>query len=736
MHRCRVVLVIAPALALAASQAVLGAESLVRTQQEYRDAVRSARPGDTIVLADGVWKDFEMLFTATGAADAPITLTAETKGKVFITGQSNLRMSGKHLVVSGLVFRDGHTPTNTVISFRRTRGDLAYHSRVTEVVIDRFNNPERQETDFWVMLYGKHNRFDHNHLEGKSNAGVTMAVRLDSEESQENQHRIDHNYFGPRPILGSNGGETLRIGTSAYSLNDSLTLVENNVFDRCNGELEIISSKSGGNTFRGNLFLESRGTLTLRHGNGNLIEDNVFLGNRAAHTGGIRVINADQVVRNNYLHGLTGHRFGGALVVMNGVPDSPINRYHQVANAIIENNSVIDSDHVELAAGSDDERSATPVDSVFRANLIHSSDGRNAVAVHDDVNGIEFEANVYNGVMEEPLGASFDNTPVELRQAANGLWYPVDDALAGVGASPDLEVLDVSATGVDWYPKPGPDRRFDTGATIRIESGEDEIFDAVASARAGDTIELQPGDYLATKTIVVDRPLTVRATPGTALIEFERTALFEIADGGSLKLSGVTISGAAAPDVAGNSLIRTSRYSMLNNYILVVENSTIEDLDTNHSFHFLSVSRHTFADRIAIANSTFRNITGDIFPLDAEIDDLGLYNAEYITVTGSRFEDIEGALADVYRGGTDESTFGPHFGLRNSALAAVGNGSRNKSGASIRLLGVQDADIHGNTFAACQPIRVVETVGDPVTTLSGNRFDATPEPLIGETGGR
>ena len=272
------------------------------------------------------------------------------------------------------------------------------------------------------------------------------------------------------------------------------------------------------------------------------------------------------------------------------------------------------------------------------------------------------------------LGTGFDNIPVDLRQAATGLWYPVDDALAGVGASRDLEVLDISATGVDWYPKPGPDQRFDTGATIRVEPGEDAIFDAAASADAGDVIELRPGDYLATKTIVVDRPLTVRATPGAALIEFERTALFEIADGGSLKLSGVTISGAAAPDVAGNSAIRTSRYSMLNNYMLVVEDSTIEDLDTNHSFHFLRVARHTFADRIDIANSTFRNITGDIFSLDAEIDDLGLYNAEYVTVAGSRFENVQGALADVYRGGTDESTFGPHFELRDSELEAVGTG--------------------------------------------------------------
>ena len=50
------------------------------------------------------------------------------------------------------------------------------------------------------------------------------------------------------------------------------------------------------------------------------------------------------------MEGLKGYRFGGALVVMNGVPNSKINRYHQVENAVISNNSIINSDHIHLAA--------------------------------------------------------------------------------------------------------------------------------------------------------------------------------------------------------------------------------------------------------------------------------------------------------------------------------------------------------------------------------------------------
>ncbi len=704
-------------------------ETLVKSQDEYREALKQVGPGDTIVLANGRWSDFEVLFTGVGTEAKPITLTAETKGKVILTGQSNLRLAGEHLVVSGLVFKDGHSPTNTVIAFRRTKGLYANHSRITEVVIDHYNNPERFEVDFWVMMYGKHNRFDHNHLVGKSNQGVTMAVRLDSENSQQNHHRIDHNYFGPRPLLGSNGGETLRIGTSQYSLTDSFTRVEDNYFDRCNGEVEIISSKSGSNVFRGNFFNESKGTLTLRHGNGNVVENNIFMGRGVDHTGGIRVINKRQTVRNNYLEGLTGHRFGGALVIMNGVPDSSINRYHQVEDSVVENNSIIASKHIELAAGADQERSAPPLSTVFRNNLIYNSDGQSNIAVHDDISGIEFSGNLSHLVDNFPVDSGFSSQQLSLERASNGLLYPAGTEV-GVGRS--LKVLDKNDTGVKWYPKPGPDIRFDTGVKIPASPEAGSLADAVSRAQFGDWIELAPGNYRLERTLIIKQPLTLKSADSAdrAQLAFERGAAFEIADGGSLKLVGLDISGRAAPDVAGNTVIRTSRYSMLNNYLLVVEDVKVSDLDTNHSFNFFTLAKHTFADGITIAGSSFKNITGHVLYMNKEPEDLGIYNGEYITITDSSFTDIGGSVADIYRGGTDESTFGPHFELSGSSLDSVGGNKRNKSKASIRLLGAQAVNIHGNTFSNSQPIRITETVGEPVTSVSRNQFEATAQPEI------
>ncbi|WP_409433974.1 chondroitinase-B domain-containing protein [Litorimonas sp. RW-G-Af-16] len=705
-------------------------EFLVKDQAAYKVAVKDARPGDVIKLANGTWDDFEIVFTGKGKKGAPITLTAETKGEVVLTGQSNLRIGGDYLEVSGLVFRDGYTPTQEVISFRRDKSTLANNSRVTEIVIDNYSNPERQEPDFWVMMYGKNNRFDHNHLVGKRNRGVTMAVRLDSNESQENNHRIDHNYFGPRPILGSNGGETLRIGTSHHSLSDSLTVVENNYFDRCDGELEIISNKSGRNTFRNNTFFQSRGTLTMRHGNNNLIEGNVFFGNDADHTGGIRVINAGQTIQNNYMERLKGTRFGGALVVMNGVPNSPINRYHQVKDATIVQNSIIDSDHIQLGAGSDEERSAVPIDSRFVDNLIYHSDRLNTFTVYDDMSGITFADNVLVGESSPDLKVGFVPQDLTLQRAENGLLYPTDNSISE-GVSRDLKVTTKDMTGVSWYPKTEPLVPFGSGQKITVKPGDTVLSTALATAKSGDTIVLSPGDYTVSKFLKLDKTLTFEGQ-GEVNLVFERSAMFEIQDGGSLKLVGLNISGAESPDYAGNAVIRTSPYSMLQNYRLEIINSNFRDLDTNHSFNVMSGAKGTMADNILIENSNFENVSGTILKLDKENDDYGIYNAEYVTIKNSTFDNIGQGIIDYYRGGTDESTFGPHFGMTGSTIADVGFDKRNKTKSSIYLQGVQVTNITGNTFKNSKPFLINHTVGEPKTRITNNAFQKTAAPIVNE----
>lgn len=700
---------------------------LVDTPKAYNEALNKVKAGDTIVLANGIWQDFEIIFKGNGSEDSPITLTAETKGEVILSGNSNLRLAGKHLVVSGLVFKNGFTPSSEVISFRLNKEELAYHSRVTEVVIDNYSNPDRFEADYWVGIYGQYNRFDHNHLVGKRNKGVTVAVRLTTENSQENHHKIDHNYFGPRPIFGSNGGETLRIGTSHHSLTNSFTTVENNYFDRCNGEVEIISVKSGKNTIVNNTFFESRGTLTLRHGNGNVIENNVFFGNGVDHTGGIRVINRDQTVRNNYLEGLTGYRFGSGLTVMNGVPNSSINRYHQVVNAQIENNTLVNIDHVHLAAGSDAERSAVPINSTVKSNLFFNENSKAPFSVFDDISGITFSNNISNKLTDNKISTGIEEQELVFERASNGLLYPTSD-INGVGVSKDLQPTQKNQTGTTWYEKSEPDVAFESGKVITVEAGGEYLYQAIQDAESGDVLILDDGNYTIEKIVKLDKTISIKAKNlHKVTIEFGRSTLFEINNGGSLSIDGVVVSGKNSADYSGNTFVRTAKWGMFKNYRFAMKNSIVKDLDINHSFHFLDSGSRAFALSIDVENNTFENITGDIFRLNKEIDDLGIYNAEYLNVVNNNFKNVEGMLVNLYRGGSDESTFGPHILLKDNTISNVGNGKRNKSKSAIILHGVQVSTIENNTFDNTAVINVEHTVGEPITRIINNTFSNEPK---------
>lgn len=710
----------------------LAEDFFVTSPNQFEQISKRLAPDDQVILANGIWRDFEILFKAKGTKNQPITLRAEQSGKVILSGQSNLRLAGEHLVVKGLVFKDGYTPSGAVIAFRQNKTNLAFHSRVTETVIDNYNNPDKQESDYWVALYGQYNRFDHNHLVGKRNKGVTLAVRLNSAESQKNYHRIDHNYFGYRPTFGSNGGETIRIGTSHYSLTDSYTLVENNYFEQTNGEVEIISVKSGKNNLKGNVFYEAKGTLTLRHGNGNVVEENIFIGNGIEHTGGIRVINKQQHIRNNYLEGLTGYRFGSGFTVMNGVPNSPINRYHQVENAQIEDNSFINVRHIQLAAGSDAERSAVPMNSTMKNNLLVSQDNKQPFSVFDNIKGIKVSDNVTNTQVLDELEYGFSKQKVALKRQDNGLLYPTS-TLVTAGAKRNLKVISKQDTGVIWYPKTSGQVDFGTGETVHVTATAQALISAVNTANNGDILILADGEYIVPKLIKLNKAITIRAkNAGKALLSFERTALFEINNGGNLTLDGLTISGKHSPDAAGNSVVRTQKWGMLENYRLIVRNCAFQHLDINHSFHFFTTGKGAFADQITLVGNTFDAISGDILVLNTEIEDLGIYNAEYVTITENRFQNVLGAIVKLYRGGTDESTFGPHLRLEGNILTNIGSGKRNKTKASIYLHGVQVTNINTNTFANTAPIVVEHTVAEPKTVIEGNIFNGTNMPNITE----
>ncbi len=689
---------------------------LVKNLEQFNKAVANVKPGGEIVLADGTWSDVELVFKAKGTPKKLIELKAQTPGKVIITGQSNLSFSGEYLVISGLVFKDGSTPTGEVVSFRTSTDDVANHTRVTNIVIDNFSTVDRPMSDLWVAMYGKNNRFDHNSLVNKRNRGVTLAVRMNTEASRKNDHIIEYNYFGPRQILGSNGGETLRIGTSHFSREYSNTTAQYNYFDRTNGEHEIISNKSSGNSLINNVFFETQGTLTMRHGHFTKVEGNYFLGNGKPNTGGIRIINESQSVSNNYMYGLTGTRLRGALVIMNGVPNSPPNRYDPVIDSAMNNNIVIDSGFIELGAGADEERSAPPTTSEFKNNIIL---GKTTFNLYDDMSGITFTGNSLSKEVSTPIKSGFASTPYDVTVNKYGLKSPSKALLDKIGFGEVKLPVTKAETGASFYPKTETVIAFNSGKTINVKSGTDTILTALDNSSAGDVLVLENGgEYLLTKFAEIHHPITIMAKKGDKpVIRSLKPNFINIENGGSLEVENLWFDGAESPDYKGNNIINTSSTSMNINYSLSVRNIKVTDLDVNGYFYFFKANAGTFADSIEILDSEFINITGAILQLNREVDDLGVYSVENLTISGNTFKDVKEEVVTIYRGGFDESTFGPMVTITDNKLSNVGKGSTHRSGASMYFHGVQKLNISDTTWDNSAPVSLYLTNGDPVTMI-------------------
>ena len=408
---------------------------LVRSRSDLERATSQAQAGDTIVMADGRWEDVQIRLTAVGSAELPITLTAQTPGRVILAGRSNVKLLGSHLVVRGLVFKEGHAPGSDVIIVGDHRHGLAStHCRVTECAIVDFNPSAKGSEGIWVSLSGSHHRVDHCHFVGKTDKGPTLAVLLDREHSAPNQHLVEFNHFGARPDFGGNGAETIRIGTGAFSTQVSATRIEHNLFESCDGELEIISIKTRRNRIRGNVFLRCKGTLTFRQGQQNLVEDNVFWGGGVEDTGGIRIISVDQTVRNNVLVGLRGTGLRSGLSLMNGVPGATVGSYAPVLRARVEGNTLIDVSAITLGAGANAERSQAPTSSLFQSNLIADCP-KELFVVSSPIDGIAFVRNVISGIAQAPVSAGFERHDVATPALTESWSMPMLKPVAGAGSS-------------------------------------------------------------------------------------------------------------------------------------------------------------------------------------------------------------------------------------------------------------------------------------------------------------
>lgn len=627
-------------------------------------ALEKAQPGDTIYVKDGVYQDISLVWEGKGTQEEPIVVLPQSKGGVIITGASQLRICGHDLTVSSLVFKDGTAPSKVVVDFKNA-DNLAQRCRLTDCVIDSFNPARRDIQCTYVNLYGKENRVDGCSFLGKKSLGVTLVVMLNYKECLDNRHVIENNYFGPRPVYGSNGAETIRVGTSHQCLENSRTVIQNNLFHRCNGEVEAVSIKSSENVITGNVFYECEAVLALRHGDRNIASDNLFIGNGVRNTGGIRVVGEDQQIYGNKFYSLKGERFFSALALMNAVPNSLPNRYIQVKRADIHDNLFVDCAALEFGTGKDYERVLAPVDIKFHNNQIYTENVSRPYTAIADMSGVDFKGNTVKKIDgSSPMPPSFD----ELEHGKGVLWYFEED----YHDAHNEVVINVSS--------------------------EEDLCSVIANAPYGSTIVLTSESYKIEKAIPVNTKLTICAAPGlNPEIKFvgrSRDNMVTICNGGDLTVMGVTFNGALTPGRSLASAGIATTTDMIEPYNLSLENCTFCNFGEG-GFHPVKGAKGTFAETVTIRSCRFEELSGDGVHFAAELDDKGRYNSDDVIIENCIFNRILGLPINIYRGGSDESTAGPYVYVTNCSFTDCCNKIK---GTVMRIIGAQILQVTGCQF--------------------------------------
>ncbi len=732
-------LVISCALLLWSCGSTSNTESqYVKNIDALNDAIANAQPGTEIIMTNGEWKDVRIKFTGMGTKENPITLRAETPGKVIIQGASDLKLGGEFLVVDGLFFTNGASPSGTIIQYAINNNELANNCRVTNCAIIDFNKSQRNEQDLWILFKGRHNQLDHCYLAGKSNRGPTIRVDLAGNESIKNFHKITHNHFGPRPPKGGPSAETLQIGNSSTSMSPSHTLVANNLFDRCNGEVEVISSKSNFNEFRNNVFYQSDGSLVTRHGNYCIVDGNYFIGSdQSPHVGGVRLIGTGHWVTNNYFFQLKGEIFRGPLAIMNGIPRPAVNRYFQVTDVVVAYNTWVNcTSPWQIGVGSNIDqkdvlppseiRSETPERTIVANNIIYNTKGdQRPILRYDSIDGIDFHSNVINnqGVNFRAV-AGLEKKNFSMRELEENIWVPASDLSevevyqgfefdqitrdifgnsrmennsigATNGSSTEKpNIMDLSKYGPDWYDaSPHP-----TNPKTHSVSNSKELASALNNANNGDIIQLTADQYEIGLSLKINKTLTIQPADasGKATIAYSgapETPAFEMNPKGHLILNSVSLTGNGE-----NYAFASLKENMSSLYNLTVTNAEIADFD-----YVLKAYKHSFSEFIRFNSIVIKNCNNGL-ELSAEDDDRGAYNAENIFIENCRFESVRKNVVDYYRGGYDESTVGGNLVITGSTF--TGCGRQETSDILINTYGIINVDLSNNTFVD-NPVKLI-----------------------------
>ncbi|GLY43772.1 lyase [Amycolatopsis sp. NBRC 101858] len=342
---------IVAALVVVPGPSASAAQVRVTSLPALQSALDKANPGDTIVLADGSYSAGSTLSIKRSGTDAaPVTVAAEHTGKATITGSKTFAFASgvSNVVLRGFKFRGG-------ASLSIPAG--ASHNRLTR------NDFQLTGDGNWVTVSGDDTVVDRNVFQNRTSQGVFLQILGPSGAMAKRVH-VHHNYFFNHQFAGSNGGESIRLGLSDRQSYSANALIENNLFEKADGDSEAISVKSSDNVVRYNTIRDSKGYIVLRHGNRSVVEGNLLFGS------GIRFHGNDHKIVGNYVAN-SGDR---AIVFGSGdeADSGPASKLHDrpdrvtvAYNTVLGSKSVIDGDGGDFK----------PKDCVVADNIVQGTSG-------------------------------------------------------------------------------------------------------------------------------------------------------------------------------------------------------------------------------------------------------------------------------------------------------------------------------------------------------------------------
>jgi poly(beta-D-mannuronate) lyase len=409
---------------------------VVADMRQLSEALKLARPGDTVLLKSGNWKDCRIVLDRGGVESRPIILRAEIPGQVHFTGQSSVVFSSPWVNLVGVGFDHGGVRSGSVVTFKSNHCTLADSS-----IID-YNPSSPNDASYWVMFQGSYNTVSRSLFKGKNNLQPLVGNAL----SGAKHNSVIGSVFEDIPYIPkTNGREIFRIwgfGKDGSVGNDgAFFTLDSNLFLHADGEgQEIVSLKSNFNIVSNNLIVASRGGITIRQGNDNRVLDNTILGEGVDRAYGIRITGQNQVVRGNYVENCKY----GVLLMSGGPtptsePDTPIQgedsnkRYRQIVNLRLEANTFVNNRKFDLGFGGDRQKNGpNPSDNLLPKHCRIEKNSIYSESSHDSVSwsGVEGQAepdfrhlkNIFSG------NILYGDGKIALEQARSGFAirpYPI-----------------------------------------------------------------------------------------------------------------------------------------------------------------------------------------------------------------------------------------------------------------------------------------------------------------------